>query len=323
VTSLNHAVVAISVGLNHTCALLANGTAWCWGSNIDGALGNGQQGFGIQSEVPIQVASLGNNVAQISAGGEFTCALLRTGAVECWGANFIGQVGSGTFNDQPGDPIGIPTPTPVVGLGSGVIQISAGGFHACAISVGGSLSCWGADTIGQLGDGKTTVSRSAVPVSVLSLGGTARQVTAGSDHTCAVLVNGSLRCWGDNTQGDLGNGNDTFSPLPVSVVNLSNVSAASAGFAHTCALSRGELSCWGDLQNSTIYNGLTAIPPFSFLPVRVKGGRTLAVSVGEAHTCLLRENGKVQCWGANMFGELGVGDTTDRPKPTRVHIPCP
>jgi alpha-tubulin suppressor-like RCC1 family protein len=156
VTGLPGPAIAIAAGDAHTCALLEGGAVACWGWNIEGQLGNG----GDDSSTPVQVGGIRTATA-ISAGGNDTCALLRSGAVVCWGANLDGQLGNGGTSDSS-------TPVVVSGLGNGAAAISTGLSHSCALLMGGSTTCWGANAHGELGDGTTTSS--STPVNVTGLG---------------------------------------------------------------------------------------------------------------------------------------------------------
>ena len=205
VSGLKHAI-AISVGGRHACALLNDGRVLCWGANPYGQLGNGTT---TNSPVPVAVAGL-KGVLAISAGASHTCAALRTGAVRCWGQNSYGQLGNGTTTNSP-------VPIAVTGLtGAVAVSVSAGEVHTCAVLSTSTVRCWGANNHGQLGSG-IKITGSKVPVSVAFLGGTHR-VTAGSVHSCALLNDGTGRCWGWNVEGQLGNGTTIGSAFPVTVL---------------------------------------------------------------------------------------------------------
>jgi alpha-tubulin suppressor-like RCC1 family protein len=203
VSGLTHAI-AISVGDRYACALLKDGKARCWGHNTSGQLGNGST---TNSTVPVDVVGLKGAVA-ISAGALHTCAALASGAVLCWGRNYYGQLGNGSTTNST-------VPVAVAGL-KGAVAISAGALHTCAALGSGAVRCWGANQYGQLGIG-TKITGSKVPVGVPFLGGT-RKVTAGSLHTCALLNDGTARCWGRNFSGQLGNGTTIGSAFPVTVL---------------------------------------------------------------------------------------------------------
>ena len=145
--------------MSHICALLDTGAVKCWGSNAEGQLGDGTTE---QREAPVDVPSLPSGVVQISAGYRYTCALLDTDAIKCWGYNALGQLGDGTKENRT-------IPVDVTSLSSGVVQISAGDYHACTLLDTGAMKCWGYGAYGQLGNG--TITQSTTPVDVMSLSG--------------------------------------------------------------------------------------------------------------------------------------------------------
>ena len=200
--------VQISIGGNHGCALRAGGPVVCWGSN-----GAGQLGDGTTSDRATPAAVPGSTGAtQVAAGGEHTCALGGSGNVVCWGSTRFGQLGIESTSDLP------VTEPRLVQATLAATEISAGEAHTCAIVTGGSVSCWGAGSTGQLGDGLTLDSN--LPLLVFGERGATR-LSAGGGHTCALRGGGTVACWGANDDGQLGNGTTTLavSTLPVSVVN--------------------------------------------------------------------------------------------------------
>jgi len=209
VSGLNSGVIAISVGGSSTCALLSSGAVKCWGANGDGQLGDGST---TDSNIPGSVSGLSSGVTAISVGGSSACALLSTGAVKCWGLNSFGQLGDGSTTNRL-------TPVDVSGLSSGVTAISASYLHSCALLSTGAVKCWGANGDGRIGDGTTTGRLTPVSVSGLSSGVTA--ISVGLFSTCALLSTGAVKCWGDNTLGELGDGTSGTNRLtPVDVLGL-------------------------------------------------------------------------------------------------------
>ncbi|KAB2583426.1 hypothetical protein BS297_20700 [Rhodococcus erythropolis] len=232
-------------GDSHTCALLAGGTAKCWGDNGYGQLGDGA--IITHRSTPVDVVGLSGATA-LTAGGTHTCALMPGGTAKCWGNNAWGQVGDGiTTGDWS-------TAVDVVGL-SGAGALTAGVRHTCALMLGGTAKCWGYNGYGQVGDG-TTTNRST-PVDVVGLSG-AGALTAGVRHTCALMPGGTAKCWGDNEWAQVGDGTTTDRLTPVDVVGLSGTTAPTAGAAHNCALiPGGTAKCWGNNSSGQLGDGTT------------------------------------------------------------------
>lgn len=277
-------VVAVSAGGNHSCAITSLGALSCWGGNSSGELGIGSTD---DSNIPVVV--IGSGVVAVSAGESHTCALLASGGVKCWGGNSAGQLGTGLTS-------GSNTPVDVVGLDSGVHAIAAGGGHTCAAISGAGVLCWGDNDGGELGDSTTTGSR--LPVAVTGLAEPIISLSLGYEHSCAVTAAGAVKCWGANGDGQLGNGINTNSAIPVQIASLADISLVQTGRWHTCALNNaGYTSCWG----FNYYNQLgdDSGDYSSNLPVNAAAqtGVAEAISLGSYNSCALDADRNVQCWG--------------------------
>jgi alpha-tubulin suppressor-like RCC1 family protein len=298
---------SIAAGQLHSCALMSGGAVKCWGWNDFGQLGNGTT---TSSSVPVDVSGLSSGVTAITAGELHSCALTTGGAVKCWGSNSYGQLGNGTTTNSA-------VPLDVSGLSSGVTAISAGGNHTCALTSVGGAKCWGGNHVGQLGNGTSISSFTPVDVSGLSSGVTA--IAAGSLHSCALTSGGAVKCWGENLWGQLGNGTNTPSAVPVDVSGLSSgVTAIGVGRYHSCAvISTGALKCWGYNFYGQLGNGTTTN---SAVPVDVSGlsSGVTAIAGGEGHSCAVTSGGGVKCWGLNFVGQLGNGTTSSSLTPVDV-----
>ncbi|MDP9149104.1 MAG: hypothetical protein M3O36_04065 [Myxococcota bacterium] len=296
------AATAVAAGQDFACALVSRGAVVCWGVNAEGELGNGT---GTNSSTPVAVASL-SGVTALSAGYQHACAITLAGGVRCWGSNVAGELGDGTSNTSY-----IPVAVPAL---SGAIALATGWHHTCAVLSGGSVECWGDNTQGQLGSGSAAFNATA-PVAVPGLGGVTA-IAAGQQFTCALLADGTLRCWGENLFGQLGDGTATKSSTPVLVSGVSGAIGLVAGSAHTCALlQNGTVSCWGLNGEGQLGNGMMAN---SLLPVPVANlSHALGVAAGQFHTCA-RSSGDVQCWGSNRSAQLGNGSTTSSAIPVAV-----
>ena len=307
VANVTSGVSAVSTGDSHTCAITTSGGVKCWGFNNAGQLGDGTT---TSRSMSVDVVDLTSEVNAVSTGVFHTCALTSSGGVKCWGDNSNGQLGDGTNTNHL-------TQVDVVGLISGVNSVSVGGFHTCALTSSGGVKCWGFNNYSQLGDG-TTTSRST-PVDVTGLTSEVSAVSAGRNHTCALTASGGVKCWGNNSDGQLGNNTTIHSATPVDVVGLtSGVSAISAGGNHTCALTTsGGVKCWGDNGYGQLGDGTSSD---RLTPVDVVGltSGISAVSAGFYHTCALTTSGGVNCWGNNYSGQLGDGTTDNHSTPVDV-----
>lgn len=307
VVDLSSGVSSVTAGYSHTCAVLTNGAAKCWGNNSSGELGDSTTDL---RTTPSSVVTLNRNVIQITAGGSHTCALLNSGVVKCWGSNSSGQLGNGTDSTRT-------TLISVAGLSSGVSEIAAGSNVTCAVTNGGGAKCWGEGYAGALGDG-TTIARPA-PIDVQGLGGPVSKIMTSGNHTCALLTSGGVQCWGYNLSGQLGDNTTTNQLLPVNVVGLaSGVVQIALGYSHSCALlNTGGVKCWGanyygELGDNTTINRGTPVDVFG-LTAGVQ-----AITAGDLHSCALLSGGGVRCWGYNGYGQLGDGSTVNRITPVNV-----
>jgi len=319
-------VAQVVVGESFSCARLADGATSCWGANHDGQLGDNSMNG---SPIPKRIANLAD-VVELAAGDHHVCARHRDRTVTCWGMNQSGELGRGSTADD-GYRGGVPAK--VAGL-TEVIQLSASHQHSCAVHATGTLSCWGANRFGLLGDG-TQINRST-PVSVkwrveqrvsrgLPAGVRVRSIGIGVDHTCAGLDDGTVRCWGGNEDGQLTAGSKS-DPLavPTPVPNLAKVATLRLGTMTTTATREdGTTVGWGRQRK-----GMQPDPEEPSLCKRAADGTvsctheasreqlrdTTALVTNEYFACALMKNRSVQCTGSNHAGQLGDNTTTNRAK---------
>jgi alpha-tubulin suppressor-like RCC1 family protein len=238
---------AVATSGDDACAVLSSGAVECWGSNVEGELGNGTIASGDPggSPVPTRVSGLTQATA-VALGGGYACALLLDGTIRCWGSNSSGQLGNGSTTDST-------TPVPVSHITSAT-AVAAGAFHTCALMADGTVECWGGNYDGELGLGtssgpqtcSTSVPCATTPVKVPTLS-RVTAIATGENDTCALLADGTVRCWGWNLDGELGDGTTTDSPTPVVVSGLSGATAITMGDETACALvASGDVLCWGN-----------------------------------------------------------------------------
>jgi alpha-tubulin suppressor-like RCC1 family protein len=286
----------LAAGYDHNCANVG-GRLVCWGYNLSGQLGVGSLATPVAT--PTEVWADGAEL--VTAGFEHTCAV-RSGALYCWGDHSYGQLGSGapaTAGPDQTRPVAVAMPLDVTWL-------SAGKEHTCAVASTGAVWCWGANGAQQLGDG-TTMPRN-VPT-LVDLGGlSVVEVAARSAHTCARVDDGTLRCWGANGYGQLGDGTTAPSSPPVSVLGITDAREVLLGSNHSCARTAdGAVWCWGDNADGRLGDGTftsrtrpTRVDPTSAMPAAVE------LAAGFQHTCARAIDGTVWCWGDNVRGQLGV-----------------
>jgi alpha-tubulin suppressor-like RCC1 family protein len=244
---------------------------------------------------------------ELATGDNFTCARMNNGRVRCWGSGTSGQLGgTSTFDSlEPVDVAGV----------EDAAQVVAGVRFACARTTSGAVLCWGNDQYGQLGDGQAT--NAAFPARmVLGLDGTrdrAVEIAAGGYHACARIDDGTVRCWGFNGTGALGDGTTASRGTPVTVAGLRSVTSLSAGYGFTCVVSNGGVVCWGQNGNYQLGDGSsierTTPTESGSLPTGVS--RVVAAFNGY-YACAIMNDGQVQCWGQNNNGQLGDDSTNDR-----------
>jgi alpha-tubulin suppressor-like RCC1 family protein len=251
----------------------------------------------------------------------FTCALLVSGELRCWGNNDHGQLGDGTSEHRS-------IPTPVLGLPDGdeIVQLSSGGRHTNVLLASGRIMAWGLGDRGQLGNGQVGADyEEHSPVEVVGIPDGWKYLSGGYSFTCAIQEDDAAYCWGSNDMGQLGTGTLDNASQPAPVTGLSGVATMTSGSYHACAIdTAGALWCWGRNDRGQLGNPTAASP--SVVPVQVDGltGRVTDVACGVLHTCALLQGGEVWCWGTNEYGQLGNGSGVDSAVPVRVSpLPMP
>jgi hypothetical protein len=296
---------------------MEDGTVWAWGANTSGQLGNEADGHG-WSNTPMQVSNL-SGVKALAAGSEHSLVLKEDGTVWAWGNNSYGQLGNAAAG------YGSSTPVQVSNL-SGVKAIAASDEHNLALKEDGTVWAWGKNNYGQLGDGTTTnrttpvqvrnapltKKRSKVSGTLNNLSGVTA-IAAGGTHSLALMEDGTVRAWGYNERGQLGNGTTTSSKTPVTVRNLSGVKAISGGWSHSLALKQdGTVWTWGNNYDGQLGDGTTTNRTTPVMVSSLSGVKAIAAAY--FHSLALMEDGTVRAWGWNGYegaGLLGNGTSID------------
>ena len=309
-------VQSVASGYLFSCALLDDSTAKCWGNNEFNQLGNdaatSTQRF--PSLIETNSGAPFASISQLALGYSHACVLSQVGTVHCWGDNEMGQLGNGST-------VASASPKQINALSTGVRSIAAGHAHNCAINSGGSVLCWGYNAFGQLGTGtnanKTTpnsaISQEFLPTNSVS------SLALGRAHSCALLTDKTVKCWGNNDYGQLGDAQAEASLTPVAVNGIANVQQLVSGHAHLCALLLdGSVTCWGSNLLGESGVAIDASAPI-VAPTQVElSGKATALASGYQHTCALLADKTVRCWGNNAFGQLGDGQLNDSGTPVAV-----
>lgn len=292
----------ISVGCVNACVLQADGNVGCWGS---ANLGDGTSSSNNNAVTVAEIA----DATQVTAGDAHHCAVLRDGTMRCWGFNAFGALGDGTSGVYP------LLPTTVKDL-SDVVRAVSGYGRNYAWRRDGSLYAWGSEKKHYLLGTPEVVEDVLAPVEITTYGEVA-QLTNGYGHTCALRPDGSVRCWGFNSYGQLGapTAKSEWSAM-TAPEGLPQVTQISAGFDHVCAVvADATVRCWGRNDFGQVGDGTQKN---AAIPTKVIGLSNVAkVAAGMDHTCALLHDGAVYCWGRNDRGMMGTGEMS-KPQLTPV-----
>jgi alpha-tubulin suppressor-like RCC1 family protein len=300
----------ISAGYNYACGVTTSFQAYCWGRNYAGQVGDGTTTDRLS---PVAVVG-GLEFRMVSAGhSDHSCGITRDDRAYCWGGNHKGQLGNGTT-------VGSAVPVPVAG-GLTFRDISAGRRHTCGIAKPSERAyCWGMNEKGLLGTG-SEVEYSPVPVEVAG-GRSFRQLAVGWDHACAVTPWNVAWCWGNGSEGQIGDGNTHQRWTPRRVAGDHLFGRITAGVFHTCAETTDNRAyCWGNNTYGALGNGNSLED--RLVPGPVAGNLWFTqVDAGGFYTCGKTDANQAYCWGRNWGGQLGDGTRTDRHTPTPVADPA-
>jgi alpha-tubulin suppressor-like RCC1 family protein len=290
-------VKAVTTAWGNTCALVRDGRVYCWGTNFNGDLGCPIPTTIVSDTCTTFASDYG--IIGMDAGAEHTCALQSSGGIKCWGRGEHGENGDGSFVHHF-------SPVSVLGIDSAVAMAS-GIWHTCAVSSDGTVRCWGDNGNGKLGTGNTISY--AVPTPVVGIDGVqtgAVAVAAALSHTCVLLRDHSIQCFGDDSFGQLGDGQYDESWVPWAAQPPMTASALALGYGYTCAVvAPDSVKCWGRGDSGTLGDGVFA---GSLTPISVQlsaGVAVTAITSQSDHVCVLDSAGRVWCWGNNDSGQLG------------------
>ncbi|MBM4360185.1 MAG: hypothetical protein FJ096_18930 [Deltaproteobacteria bacterium] len=339
-------VTQVSAGDNHTCALFTDGSAKCWGTNGSGQLGlgdttrRGDKMGQMGDKLPFLELGTGKTVKLLASGETHNCAILNDGSLKCWGGNADGQLGRGDSAARGNDSGEMGEFLPPVNLGKGrtAVSLALGGAHTCALLDDSTVKCWGLNDAGQLGQGNTTdrgdnpgEMGDSLPAVNLGTNKKAMAIAAGAEHTCALLDDNTVKCWGGNDFGQLGlgntlrrgdNGGEMGDNLPI--VNLGmnkKPMMVTAGYTRTCVqFDDATLKCWGsglsgqlgqgDGQNRGD-NGGEMGDNLKVIDLGMNK-KVLAHFGGAGSVCAKLDDDTAKCWGRNVDGQLGLGDISNR-----------
>ena len=299
-------VISVDNQSDFACALKSDTTVWCWGYGGFGQLGNGATA---NATTPVQVTGL-SGVTQISTGYGHVCAVISDGTIRCWGWNVNQMLGNGTTTSSS-------TPISVSGITTAT-EIRAGAWQNCVLLANQTLTCWGGGTGGFRGDSNQT--NASTKTSPTGITGVTMLSDAKGQHICTKLADQTVKCWGYNDHGQVGDNTQIDKSSPVAISDLTGVTGISSANHTSCAIkSDATVLCWGWGYYYQLGNGGNAD---KFVPTAVSNvvGAT-QVSAGYTHTCVLLADTSIQCWGRNNSGELGDGTATNRATAVSVSAP--
>ena len=312
----------IAAGTYNSCAILENQSMVCWGDNEYGQLGDGTTDG---SAVPIYVNVAANETpVEVTVGQVTACALMESGNIYCWGSGYYGKMGNGEpWSD---DYVNTEMRQVLLPEGQGGQTVSISGGHICTILDNGDVYCWGRGNQGQLGYGGT--SNRNIPAKVNLPGQrSAIAISTGTYMTCAITTDGMGYCWGENDEGQLGNGTtNSRRTTPVEVLFPSGYTpvSISAGDDFSCALmDNRKVMCWGENNDGRLGQGPLATDDETTPVWVIMGDSETAhfLDIGTKSACMILDSGETKCWGTNEEGQIGQGDTDldFYPTPTEVN----